>query len=574
MKGSKKLKEARDRILVLIVIVFAITSILVTYVMFTSSLEDDRQIMEEISETESSIDNRIYIETEDNFSENSQEDDNEKVVSVYENIPVVIPDINTQEYTYRVEAEDTSMYGALHTESVREGYSGTGYVTGFENTESGINRIIFYFYIPSLQHYDLTVRYASDENFSGYVTINGEKTGILKSGNSDRFFDSTFDGVFLDEGYAEIEIVREEGNIDIDYIEINNNTYVYENENDVMKRLSNENASEEAQNLMSYLVDMYGKGIITGQYASSSKNIEIEKINEVTGRYPVIRFGTLTSDDEKNSEEIDACADWSNDKGGIAGLMWYWDAPTGNASIYSSETDFNLADAVTEKEIALRDIDELETMCKNGTISEECLEIVRGIDEISEQLKKLKKQNIPVLWRPLHEAGGEWYWWGSAGSEAYIWLWELLYKRQTVYHDLDNLIWIWNGQSKNFVIDESLYDIASVDIYEGDKTDYGSHFQQYKWLYMLTEKKKLVALSECGTVPDINEIFRDNAMFSFFGLWYGDYIIDENGNYSEKYTSEETIKNMYNSDGAITLDEYLNNQVPSESVIIETKSEE
>lgn len=572
MKGSSELKEAKDRILVLIVIVFAITSILVTYVMFTSSpMEEDLQVIEEMSETDESVNDKVYIETGDNSTENNQDDE---VVPVYENIPVVVPDINTQDYTYRVEAEDTSMYGALHTETVKDGYSGTGYVTGFENEEQGINRIIFYFYVPSLQHYDLTVQYDADENFSGYVTINGEKTGVLKSGNNNGFFSLTFDGVFLDEGYAEVEIVREEGNIDIDYMEINNNTYVYENDNDVMKHLSNENASKEAEKLMSYLVDMYGKGIITGQYASSPKNTEIETINKVTGRYPVIRFGTLTADDERNSQEINACADWNKDKGGIAGLMWYWDAPTGNASIYSDETEFNLANAVTEKEIALRDIDELETMCRNGKISEECLEIVRGIDEISEQLKKLKKQNIPVLWRPLHEAGGEWYWWGSAGSDAYKWLWELLYKRQTVYHDLNNLIWIWNGQSRNFVIDESLYDIASVDIYEGDESDYGSHFQQYKWLYMLTEKKKLVALSECGTIPDINEIFRDNAMFSFFGLWYGEYVIDEDGNYSEKYTSEETIKNMYNSDGAITLDEYLNGHIPSESVVIETKSNE
>lgn len=533
--------------------------------MFNASLEDDRQIIEDLSSAETSVSqNEIYVETD------SKNDSSNPVAEVYENIPVVVPEIDTQEYSYRAEAEDTSIYGGLHTATSKDGYSGSGYVTGFSDTESGINRIIFYFYIPSLQHYDVTLRYAVDENFKGYITINGEKIGNIESENTNGFTEKTFDGAFLEGGYAEIEIVHEEGDIDMDYIEVNNNTYVYENDNDVMKKLSNDNASESAQNVMSYLVDAYGKGIITGQYASSPANIELEKIHDVTGRYPVIRFGAYTSDNDKNSAETDACADWSNNNGGIAGLMWYWNSPSGNPSIYASETDFDLKNAVTEKDIALRDIDELEKMCKEGKISEECLKLVRDIDEISEQLKKLKKQNIPVLWRPLHEAGGEWYWWGSAGSEAYEWLWELLYKRQTVYHDLNNLIWVWNGQSKNYVVNENLYDIAAVDIYEGDEIDYGSHFQQYKWLYVLTEKKKLVALSECGTIPDINEMFRDNAMFSFFGLWYGEYIMDENGNYSEQYTSEETLRNMYNSEGAITLDEYVNKIIPDELPTVET----
>ena len=67
---------------------------------------------------------------------------------------------------------------------------------------------------------------------------------------------------------------------------------------------------------------------------------------------------------------------------------------------------------------------------------------------------------------------------------------------------------------------------------------------------------KLIAISECGSVPDIDSSFRDNSVWSFFGIWYGKYIADENGKYSEDFTSRDTLARTYNSDGALTLDEY------------------
>lgn len=566
MKGCIDLNNKASRILIALTLIFALCALAGTIIMFKASLNDEKQGNE--AETDTAVETDVTETEINNIADNTEPPETE---IVYENIPVVIPEIDTQDFSYTIEAEDGAFYGALHTENSRSGYSGRGYVTGYKGGAG--DRILFYVYIPSVQHYDITVKYAADTKTVNYITIDGEKVGTFETDGSDKGFKSyTLEGMFLSEGYKEIEIIQDEAGIDIDCIEFANNTYVYENENEVMKKLSNENASEKAKEVMSYLVDMYGKGLITGQYASSPENIELETIKEITGRYPVIRFGTLTDSHVANQAEINACKDWTLENGGISGLMWYWGCPMGNKSIYAEETDFDLSKAVTSADVALKDIDELEEMCANGKISEECLEIIRDIDEISAQLKLLKKSDVPLLWRPLHEAGGGWYWWGSAGNEAYNWLWELLYKRQTVYHGLDNLIWVWNGQSKNYVVDEALYDIASVDVYEGSEMDYGSHFRQYKWLYMLTESRKLVALSECGTIPDIDEMFRDNAMFSFFGLWFGEYILDEKGNYSEKYTSKEAMKKMYNSDGAITLDEYINGEMPSEEIIIETQT--
>ena len=41
------------------------------------------------------------------------------------------------------------------------------------------------------------------------------------------------------------------------------------------------------------------------------------------------------------------------------------------------------------------------------------------MDAIALQLKKVASNNIPVLWRPLHEAAGGWFWWGAKGAEPF-----------------------------------------------------------------------------------------------------------------------------------------------------------
>ena len=71
----------------------------------------------------------------------------------------------------------------------------------------------------------------------------------------------------------------------------------------------------------------------------------------------------------------------------------------------------------------------------------------------------------------------------------------------------------------------------------------------------MTGGEKMLALSECSTVPDRNLMFRDNTIWSFFGIWYGEYLIDEEGRYSEAYTKADDMIAAYNSEVVITLDD-------------------
>jgi mannan endo-1,4-beta-mannosidase len=201
--------------------------------------------------------------------------------------------------------------------------------------------------------------------------------------------------------------------------------------------------------------------------------------------------------------------------------------------------------------------EELRELYSKGNISKECYGLILDIDNMAGQLTSLRNRGVPVLWRPLPEGCGDWYWSGAKGSESYKWLWKLIYDRFTKYFELDNLIWIWNGQSNTAMVDKRTFDIASVDLYFNGEKDYGSRFyEEFAAVQKFTGTDKLIAISECGSVPDMDTAFRDNAVWSFFGVWYGKYVQNEKGEYNEEFTSKDALIRAYNSDGAMTLDEY------------------
>lgn len=436
-------------------------------------------------------------------------------------------------------------------------YSGGCCVTGFK--PDGSTYVTFEVDAPSNQHYDLSFSISSERLVDCRVALNGTEISKFKTMNDGEFTLITLYGVFLVKGKSEIELRPENGNLKLDYLKLANNTSLSSIRYDAEDDLVNKEAGESAKELMTFLTDNYGKYTLTGQYASDENNEELELIYRTTGKYPAIRFSAMhTSGTSFDStfKDIDACADWYR-KGGIVGLMWYWEAPSKKPSVYAKDTDFKLSAAVTDTELAMLTQEEIRGLYGEGKISEQCYGIMLDIDNMAGQLMSLKNKGVPVLWRPLHESYGDWFWWGASGVDAYKWLWNLMYKRYTEYFELDNLIWVWNGQSESTLVDKNTFDIASLDIYMQPDKDYGSRYEQFLALQKIVGKDKLIALSECSVVPDIDASFRDNAVWSFFGLWYGKYLRNDENEFSETYISKENFIHVYNSDGAITLDELI-----------------
>lgn len=479
-------------------------------------------------------------------------------VETFPDYPVSFPEIEKTDSGSLYEAESATLKGGASVDFNLPEFSGEGYVTNFGN--KGKASVVFDIEVPSNQHYDLSFNISSETEVNCRITLNGEQLTVFRTSDSGKFTYITLYGVFLTKGKSKLEITPENGDMCLDYLKISNNTSLSEISYDAKSEPVNKNAGESAKELMSFLSENYGKYILTGQYAYGGDNSELELIYRSTGKYPVVRFSNFEVPDasfDDSFKEVDAAAQWHKN-GGISCVSWYWKSPSEKKSgIRTEDTDFDLSKAVTDEDIAGLTEEELRELYSNGTISGECYGLILDIDNMAGQLISLKNRGVPVLWRPLPEGCGDWYWWGAKGTDSYKWLWNLLYDRFTNYFELDNLIWIWNGQSESTMVDKRTFDIAAVDLYLSGEKDYGSrYYEEFAAVQKFVGSDKLIAISECGSVPDVDAAFRDNAVWSFFGVWYGKYIQNENGEYSEEFTSKDALVRAYNSDGALTLDEY------------------
>lgn len=475
----------------------------------------------------------------------------------YPEYPVSYPEIETKNTGNLYEAEKAYLRGPLTREYDKDNYSGEGYITGF--AYDGTSSVTFTVDVPSNQHYDLSFNIASSRKTDCLISINDTPFKSFKTTSDGKFTQITLHGVFLTKGRSEIKLCPQDGDICLDYLKLCDSDVLGDISYEAKGGLSNGNAGETVRELMDFLAKNYGKYIITGQYAADNDNSELDLIYTTTGKYPVIRFTDIyvpRGSFDESFRRVDACTEWYRN-GGIVGVSWYWSSPSEKSSVYASESDFHLTDAVTDRDIAMLDQEDIRGLYGEGKISKQTYSLILDIDNIAGQLTALKSRGVPVLWRPLPEGSGDWYWWGASGSDAYKWLWKLMYTRLTDYFELDNLIWIWNGQSRNTLVDAKTYDIAAVDLYFNNERDYGDTFyDKFAGLQKLVGKDKLIAISECGSIPDADSSFRDNSVWSFFALWHGKYIEDGKGGYSDEFTSKQALVRLYNSAGALTLDEY------------------
>lgn len=528
--------------------------------------------------SESSVSETTTDESTEISTDTSEKSSTTAVPETYPDFPISYPEIEKKSTGDLYEAEDAKLSAGLKIVSDKENdeqpttdsiadrnkqpveespeYSGTGYVTGFRL--DGSSSVTFEVDAPSNQHYDLSFSISSEHLVNCKVSLNGTEISSFKTKKDGEFTLITLYGVFLVKGKSDIELRATDGNIKLDYLKIADNTSLSEIKYDAESEPVNKQAGESAKELLNFMNENYGRYTLTGQYASSPENKELDLIYQTTGKLPVIRFSAVHNSGnsfDSTFKDIDACVDWHK-KGGIVGLMWYWESPSKKSSVYAKDTDFVLKDAVTDIDIATLTQEEIRGLYGEGRISEQCYGLILDMDNMAGQLTTLKNKGVPVLWRPLHESSGDWFWWGN-DTESYKWLWNLMYKRFTDYFGLDNLIWIWNGQSESTLVDKDTFDIASLDIYMNSEKDYGSRYEQFLALQKIVGEEKLIALSECSKIPDIDASFRDNSVWSFFGLWYGKYLMNDDGTLSEEFTDKDSFIRAYNSEGAISLDEYI-----------------
>lgn len=298
----------------------------------------------------------------------------------------------------------------------------------------------------------------------------------------------------------------------------------------------NAQTNEKTMEVWNYLRSVYGKQVITCQQMMGNECYEdlvfYTATNDLTamkGYDFIFCTGSYHSDDM-----IDEAIEWSKESGGLCAFTWHWnvpkdiDNPEGGYAFYTNEiTNFSQVNAVTP-----------------GTKEYET--VIHDIDLIATKIQRMESEGVTILFRPLHEASGAWFWWGlqgrdSATNEVFQKLWYMIYDRLENYHKLTNIIWVWNGQNPHTAIHPNAFDIEGIDRYY-DQEDisaealstyyekcYGELAGYDKYCAELAGMEstgKMMALTECGYIPDPEGIKAANTIWLYYMVWNGDFIYE------------------------------------------------
>ena len=349
--------------------------------------------------------------------------------------------------------------------------------------------------------------------------------------------------------------------------------------------LCDPDAAPEARALMARLKEMYGEYTLSGNYVSPYNDYsravfrdangdldvrlsnELFVVNQVTGKYPAILGLDYTNVELPQG----GWQDWVTQLalqwhalGGIVTFCWHWKVPKNPASLAKPFEWMNGNDAAFyTKDISGFDL-------KAVLADPDCRHyqwLLQSIDRVAGQLLRLQDAGVPVLWRPLHEAAGGWFWWGT-DREGYIALYQLLYDRLVNVHGLHNLIWVWNGQNPKWYPGGAYVDLLADDPYHEDFLDKG-FARRFKYTRRAA-CDKMVGMSENNKVIDLKKAWAMNTKWQYFVLWDREMILkrdpdpannpDAGGDghlreYLDEYNSAETLREVYNHERVITLDE-------------------
>lgn len=451
---------------------------------------------------------------------------------------------------------------------------------GFVLLANGNSQADFTFEIEAEGNYNINIVSAGESSSasSGTILLDGSELPMYTI-NTNKFSESVHVNDLFTAGEHTLSFKGGKEKIYLDSFSITATGAVDLSQYEVKRELINPNASEETKRLYNFLCDTYGKYTISGQYSSDNMGpscAEFYKIKDQTGETPAIlgldfievspsRVENNVNRDAYETEEeyqaairqrsdetakvlIDQAEDWYLNQNGIVTFCWHWNAPANTLTsewwrgFYSDSTSFSLAKAM------------------NGEDPEGYNTLINDIDTLARYLKVLDDNHIPILWRPLHEAGGDpkwhnpWFWWGSSGSSAYIELWKLMYDRLTNYHHINNLIWVWNGQDPDYYVGDEYCDIVGYDIYpQGGDTS--SQKPIYDLMKSTIGENKIIALTENGVIPDPEATFADGSRWSWFATWNGEFCIDGDFNLNDAYTPTEMWTKIYTSDRVLTLSE-------------------
>lgn len=307
----------------------------------------------------------------------------------------------------------------------------------------------------------------------------------------------------------------------------------------------------EARAVLTFLESVYGKKTLAGIWGDKTT----EQIKQVSGHYPAIQSFDLTGWNSPTwgptytpvvQEYVQQAKVWWA-KGGIVAMQFHWKnplKPDGTAWLDRppGHWPFDVGKAL-----------------QTGT--DENKAVLEDLRHHADYLKLLADARVPVLWRPLHEIDGGWFWWtDQKRPENTAALWRLMFDYLVKERKLHNLIWVYSaglhalGETENIAIRKRFYpgadyvDIAGIDIYQNDWFKWRQPWEDtYAKAFEIMQgvaPGKMLALAECGAIPDPDKMEKDGPKWLYCLPWWG----------VGKDHPEEWMRKTYSHPFVITLD--------------------
>lgn len=303
------------------------------------------------------------------------------------------------------------------------------------------------------------------------------------------------------------------------------------------EHLADPEANEETRELYQYLRnEVWGKKVLSGCQAEWNYNInDAERIYKASGKYPKVNVFDFQHFDQPWINYRTPTAKQWHQSGGIVSFMWHIHMPT-NAFV-EQKSDWEGFYIHGEKPCHI-----LPSRCA----TEETLEnriFQQKLEGVAQLLLYYQSQGIPIIWRPLHEASGQWFWWGAEDGAAYKQLYRYMfdYFCQAGVH---NLIWVWTSETgdDDWYPGDEYVDIVARDGYPKNNTTHISQAEDFRRLRQ-AHPNKMTALPECNSVPSWENMQKDNALWLMVAPWCGGgaFAHGNTNEFWEQFLSEENI---------------------------------
>lgn len=324
---------------------------------------------------------------------------------------------------------------------------------------------------------------------------------------------------------------------------------------------ANPNLIPEARRVLEYLESVQGKKMLSG--ISGSQDAQPWAALHMTGREPAIGGGDMAGYHRKweklyhqvMQNTVDKSIRWWREKGGIVALQYHWmkpGDPEGRAWVAPPRGTgrLDLAKAVTP-----------------GT--DEHRAVMADLKVTADYLEQLAKARVPVLWRPLHEIDGGWFWWTAPDTpENTAALWRLMFNYFVKERKLHNLIWVYNAahvshtrkppaatfeeevaHRRRYYPGAQFVDIASIDTYANPKLGWGAAEEDarrraYELMQQIAPGKMLAVAEDSALLnPDVFQ--RDGPAWLYCSAWWA----------GGKSNPVAWMRKTFNHEAYLTLDE-------------------